>query len=248
MSDERRTALITGAGSGIGRQTAYVFAERGVRLVLVDVDEEGGQETRSGVERFGVESTFIPCDVTRDEQVSSAIDAALERFHRLDYAYNNAAIAGADADTKDYPLEDWDRVLAVNLTGVWLCMKHEIACMLAAGGGSIVNASSIAGLLGYQGGVAYIAAKHGVLGLTKTAAIECAEAGVQINAVCPGYVDTPMIATYGPERAKIWVEKHPIKRLARPLEISQTVVWLCMDAPPFLTGQAITVDGGYSIQ
>lgn len=243
-----RTAIVTGAGSGIGREAAIAFARRGVRLMLLDVDSAGGEKTKSQVEALGAEAAFRACDVTSSAQLAEAFNMLIARWGRLDFAYNNAAIAGADELTNEYPEDDWNRVLAVNLTGVWLCMKYEIDQMLTNGGGRIVNASSIGGLVGYQGGSAYIAAKHGVLGLTKTAAIEFGTAGIRINSVCPGYVDTPMIATYGPVRAKEWIDKHPVKRLAEPSEIAQTVVWLCMDAPDFLTGQGLTVDGGYTAQ
>ena len=198
---EGKTALITGAASGIGRSTALLFADEGATLVLADVDEEGGPETERLVRDRGGTAIFVQCDVAATDQVAALVRKCVERFGRLDCAYNNAGIGGASAPLADYDEEDWDRVIAVNLTGVFLCMKHELRQMVTQGSGAIVNAASLVGVIGYPNLTAYNAAKHGVVGLTRTAALEYAAHGIRVNAVCPAWIETPMVMDQGPAPA-----------------------------------------------
>ena len=250
---EGKVALVTGGSSGIGRATAQVFAREGAKLVVADMDEDGGQQTVHGITEQGGEATFVRADVTAAAEVEALISQAVSTYGRLDCAYNNAGVTQRDyPPTDEYPLEDWHRVLAVNLTGVWLCLKYELAQMRKQGSGAIVNTASIAGLVGIAGRSAYVASKHGVVGITKTAALEYASQGIRVNAVCPGYVRTPMvdyvIRHQGPELEAQIVAREPVGRLGRPEEIAETVVWLCSDAASFITGHAMAADGGFMAQ
>ncbi len=240
-----KVALVTGAGSGIGRATALAFAREGARVVVADVSTEGSAETVRSIHDAGGEASFISCDVTRDDEIA----AAVQTCGRLDYACNNAGVIGTPAPIPDYPDDAWDRVIATNLTGVWRCMKHEIPALLAQGGGAIVNIASIAGIVGFANSAAYVAAKHGVVGLTKVAALEYAQRGIRVNAVCPGFVATPMVAgigiTEGSASGAAVAARHPIGRLGTPEEIAAAVLWLCADAASFVTGSAMLVEGGY---
>ena len=245
-----KVALITGAASGIGRATALVFAEEGARLVLADVDERGGEETVRIVEEGGGEAVFVAADVTAPDQVDNLVAASVDRFGRLDCAFNNAGVGGESASFVDYDETDWHRVIAVNLTGVFLCMQRELRQMLAQGSGAIVNAASIVGLIGYPKLIAYNAAKHGVVGLTKTAALEYADRGIRVNAVCPAWIETPMVMEGGPRPASLpevyeaLAGVIPLRRLGRPDEVAQAVAWLCSDASSFVTGTPLLVDDG----
>jgi NAD(P)-dependent dehydrogenase (short-subunit alcohol dehydrogenase family) len=247
---EDKVALITGAASGIGRATALTFAEEGAAVVLADVDDAGGHETAALVGGHGGEAVFVPCDVAVLEQVEALVRACVERFGRLDCAFNNSGIGGESAPLVDYDEEDWNRVLAVNLTGVFLCLKSELRLMVAQGSGAIVNAASLVGVIGYPNLTAYNAAKHGVVGLTRTAALEHARHGIRVNAVCPAWIETPMVMERGPAPASIPEVYNalagliPLGRLGTANEVAQAVAWLCSDAASFVTGLPLLVDGG----
>jgi NAD(P)-dependent dehydrogenase (short-subunit alcohol dehydrogenase family) len=246
-----KVALVTGASSGIGRASALAFAREGAKVVVADVVEEGGEETARLIKNAGGEALFVKTDVAKAAEVEALVNRAVQTFGRLDCAFNNAGIEGAAAMIPDYGEEAWDRVININLKGVWLCMKYEIPQMLKTGGGAIVNTASTAGLVGYRGGSAYVASKHGVVGLTKTAALEYAKAGVRVNAVCPGAIDTPMmgrITGHRAERAARMASSEPVGRMGQPAEIGETVVWLCSNAASFVTGLAMAVDGGITAQ
>jgi NAD(P)-dependent dehydrogenase (short-subunit alcohol dehydrogenase family) len=248
-----KVALVTGAASGIGRATALTFAREGAKLVVADMNEDGGQQTVHMITENGSEAMFVQVDVTSASQIEAMISKTLETYGRLDCSFNNAGTEGTTmVSTIDYKEEDWNRVLSINLTGVWLCMKYEITQMLKQGGGAIVNTASVAGLVGSRGaGSAYAASKHGVVGLTKTAALEYAKQGVRVNCVCPGVIRTPMMErmlTRNPELEQQYIAAEPIGRLGLPEEIAESVVWLCSEAASFVTGHTMTVDGGMVAQ
>jgi len=252
MAEQRfsgKVALVTGGASGIGRACAQLFAKEGASVVVSDVAVEGGQQTVRLIEEDGGEASFVEADVSKAAQVEALVGRTVETYGRLDYAFNNAGIEGRMAtNTADYPEEDWDRVIAINLKGVWLCMKHEIPQMLSQSGGSIVNNSSVEGLVGLQGTSAYAASKHGVVGLTKTAALEYAQSGIRVNAVCPGLIRTPMVERYSRGDAEIEAQfavVEPVGRMGTPEEVAEAVVWLCSKAASFVTGHAMAVDGAY---
>ena len=243
-----KVALVTGGSSGIGRATALAFVKAGAKVVVADVDVEGGNETVRMVKDLGGEVIFVKADVSKAAEVQALIDKAVRTYSRLDCAFNNSGIAGATASTADYPEDEWDRVIAINLKGVWLCMKYEIPQMLRQGSGAIVNTSSNLGLVGQAELPAYNASKHGVAGLTKTAAIEYAKAGIRVNAVCPGTIHTPMVHGDPHFDEAEWAGLHPIGRLGMPEEVAEAVVWLSSDAASFVTGHTMSVDGGYVAQ
>ena len=251
---EGKVALITGAGSGIGRATALVFAREGARVVVSDVDDRGGNETVGQVRGGGSEATYVHADVTKTAEVEAMVKAAVDTYGRLDCAFNNAGIEGdPGGPIHEYSEELWRQVVDVNLTGVWLCMKYETGEMLHRGGGTIVNAGSVYSLVANPGGSSYNASKYGVIGLTQTVALEYARQGIRVNAVCPGYIHTPMMdrvnTRYGtPEYQAQVLAKHPIGRVGRPEEVAEAVLWLCSDASSFVTGHAMAVDGGFVAQ
>jgi NAD(P)-dependent dehydrogenase (short-subunit alcohol dehydrogenase family) len=250
---EGKVALVTGGASGIGRATALTFAREGAKLVVADMNADGGQQTVHMITENGGEATFVQVDVSQATAVKAMISQTVETYGRLDCAFNNAGIEGTTmVSTVEYKEDDWNRVLSINLTGVWLCMKYEIPHMRTQGGGAIVNTASVAGLVGARGaGSAYAASKHGVVGLTKTAALEYAQQGIRVNCVCPGVIRTPMMErmlTRHPALEHRYIDAEPVGRLGTPEEIAEAVVWLCSDAASFVTGHAMTVDGGMVAQ
>jgi len=246
-----KIALVTGAGSGIGRATALVFAREGAKVVVADVVVDGGEETVRLIKAAGGEAVFVKADMAKAAEVEAMVQKAVATYGRLDCAHNNAGIEGATGRTADYREEDWNRVISINLTGVWLCMKYEISQMLKQGGGAIVNTASDAGLLGVPQMPAYVASKHGVVGLTKTAALEYAKSGIRVNAVCPGVIKTPMLERITGQRAgraERIAAAEPVGRMGKPEEIAEAVVWLCSEAASFVTGLPMPVDGGIAAQ
>ena len=242
-----KVALVTGGGSGIGRAVASLFAERGARVVVADFSPEGGRQTVDAIIAMGGDAGFIHSDVTRADDVAAMIAETVSTFGRLDYAHNNAGGTTEFAPLADTSEDYWHKCIAVHLTGVWLCLKYQIVQMVSQGGGAIVNTSSIAGLFGACNASAYSAAKHGVIGLTRSAAVEYATQGIRVNAVCPGGILTPIVEEYerqAPEASAIFKNAHAMKRYGQPPEVAEAVVWLCSDAATFITGTAIPVDGG----
>ena len=245
---QHKVAIITGASFGIGRATAIAFAQRGAKLVLADWKEDPEQQTMKQVKALGADAMFVRCDVSKASDVQNLMDSCIKTYGRLDYAFNNAGIEGAQAITHECSEENWDNTIAVDLKGIWLCMKYEIPQMLKQPGSAIVNCSSVAGLVGFAGLPAYVASKHAVLGLTKTAALEYATQGLRVNAVCPGVIHTAMIdrITGNDEKVeKQFTELEPVGRMGTPQEIAEAVVWLCSGASSFATGVALPVDGGF---
>ena len=248
---EGKAALVTGGGSGLGRASAIALARAGATVTVADVDEQGGKETAALVsEEAGGDADFVRADVTQADEVEAMVDKAVARWGRLDCALNNAGTTGVSAPTADYTLDDWNRAIALNLTGVFLCLKYELPAMLERGG-AIVNMASGAGLVGFPGLPAYVASKHGVVGLTRAAALEYASQGVRVNAICPGSTRTPMLEGFmgGDEQVeRMMTRAVPLGRLGRPEEIAEAVVWLCSDAASFVVGHSLAVDGGSVIQ
>ena len=242
-----RVALVTGGAAGIGRAAALAFAQDGAKVVVSDINVAGGEETLRLLREAAGDGIFVAADVSKAADVKSLVAATIEKFGRVDCAFNNAGIEGESAPTADCSEENWDRVLSINLRGIWLCMKHEIPQMLGQGSGAIVNMSSIAGVVGFGGLPAYVASKHGVVGLTKTAALEYATQGIRINAVCPGVIHTEMIDRItGADPAMVaqFTEMEPVKRMGTSEEVAAAVLWLCSDAASFVTGHTLVVDGG----
>src|SRR5213596_3407432 len=247
-----KVAFVTGAASGIGRAAALAFAREGASVALTDISETGNQETSRLIEQQAGRALAVTCNVTQTEDVKAALEKTAAAFGRLDFAFNNAGIEPRKpAPTADYDEEEWNRIIDVDLRGVFLCMKHEIPLILKQGGGAIVNTSSGAGIIGIKGSPAYTAAKHGVIGLTKAAALDYAGQNIRVNAICPGYIATPMMDRFTggtPEgRAKV-ISEEPIGRMGRPEEIANAALWLCSDAASFVVGHAMVVDGGQTIQ
>jgi NAD(P)-dependent dehydrogenase (short-subunit alcohol dehydrogenase family) len=247
-----KVALVTGGSSGIGRATAIAFARTGAHTVVADINVEGGQETVRMISGQGGEGLFVQTDVTKSADAEALVRQIVSKFGRLDWAHNNAGFGGDLVRTADYSEATWDQVMDVNLKAVWLCMKYEVLQMLRQRSGAIVNTSSIAGLRGMPRGArnaAYIASKHGVVGLTKVAALDYASDGIRINVVCPGFIDTPMVARGFPtpeDLAPVMAELEPVTRLGTPEEVAQAVLWLCSDAASFVTGHTMVVDGGFT--
>ncbi|ULQ53819.1 SDR family oxidoreductase [Flavihumibacter fluvii] len=242
-----KVAIVTGGSYGIGQSTAIALSKRGVKVVIADIIEDPFHQTLNSIVGAGGEAIFIRCDVSIAKEVQQLIEQTITSFGRLDFAFNNAGIEGINAKTHECSEENWDKTIAVNLKGVWLCMKYEIPEMLKHGKGVIVNCASIAGLKGFPGLPAYVISKHGIIGLTKTAALEYAKDGIRVNAVCPGVIHTPMIdrlTKNDPQAAAQYTAMEPIGRMGYPDEIAEAVVWLFSEAASFVTGTSLTVDGG----
>jgi NAD(P)-dependent dehydrogenase (short-subunit alcohol dehydrogenase family) len=249
ISFKDQVALVTGAASGLGLATAQAFAEAGALVVVADWHEEAARTAAAGIAAKGGKALAIRCDVSKDDEVEAMVAETIEAFGRLDVAYNNAGVQNALAETADATAADYDRVMGINLRGVWSSMKFELQQMRKQGGGAIVNCSSLGGLLGGAERGTYHAAKHGVIGFTKSAALEYGTRGIRINAICPGLIQTPMsdqmVAAGQGDALKAMEKMIPMGRVGRPEEIASTVLWLCSSAASYVTGQSISVDGGF---
>jgi NAD(P)-dependent dehydrogenase (short-subunit alcohol dehydrogenase family) len=242
-----KVAFVTGAANGIGRAAALAFAREGVNVVVADRSEPGNQETAGMIEKAGGRALAVQCDVSRADDVKAALQKTIETFGHLDFAFNNAGVEQPIMVAADITEGEWDRIVGINLRGVFLCMQHEIPLLLKQGGGVIVNTSSGAGVKGIAGQAAYCAAKFGIVGLTKAAALDYAKSNIRVNAVCPGIIETPMMNRFSggtPEGRERVIAQEPVGRMGRPEEIAAAVVWLCSDAAAFVVGHAMVIDGG----
>jgi len=249
-SFKEKVAFVTGAASGIGRATAIAFALEGASVVVDDISEHESHETARMIKEAGGRALAVKCDVSQTEEVKNCLGQSIETFGRLDFAFNNAGVEQKLALTAETTVEEWDRVVNTDLRGVFLCLKHEIPLMLKQGGGAIVNTSSGAGVKGFKKEAAYVAAKHGVVGLTKVAALDYAQSNIRVNAVAPGIIDTAMMQRFSggtPEGYKAVTSQEPVGRMGRPEEITAAVLWLCSDAASFVTGHTMVVDGGQTV-
>ena len=247
---EGKVAFITGGGSGLGQETARVMGRDGAAIAIADMNEDGGKATVSELQESGIKALFVKCDVSDPDSVRAAVDATVAEFGRLDYGINNAGIGGAAAAAGDYGVDDWHKVISINLDGVFYCIRAEVPEMRKVGGGVIINISSILGLVGFGMAPAYTAAKHGVMGLTRAAALDHAAENIRVVAINPGFIETPLLKSGGIEKGTdvydMVLGLHPIGRLGQPVDIANTVAWLCSDEASFVTGMPMIVDGGYT--
>jgi NAD(P)-dependent dehydrogenase (short-subunit alcohol dehydrogenase family) len=244
---EGKTAFITGAASGIGRATAVAFAAEGARVVVTDRVEAALQETAEYVKESGGEVLVIACDVSKPEEIEAAVAQAVNTFGRIDCAFNNAGVENKATPLHEIELEEWDRILSINLRGTFVCMKHEIAQMVRQGSGVVVNTSSGAGIRGVAGGASYAASKHAMIGMTKSAALDYAKQNIRVNCVLPGNIATPMMDRFTAGDIQKAIDLEPVGRLGKPEEIAEAVLWMCSDLGGFVTGASIVVDGGWSL-
>lgn len=240
-----KVAIITGAGSGIGREIAYQFGARGARVVASDINDKGGNETVAVLRDRRVQTIYVHADTSKPADNEALVAAAIEAYGGVDIAVNNAGIAGPMARVGDYPIDGWDQVIAVNLSGVFYGMRYQLPAMVTRGGGSVINIASILSQVGFPNSAAYVAAKHGVVGLTQNAALEYGPQKVRVNAVGPGFIKTPMLDALTPEALKYLESQHALGRLGEPAEVARLVTWLASDEASFVTGAYLTVDGGY---
>ena len=245
-----KVALVTGSGNGIGRATALAFAREQARVVISDIDVGAGEETVRMIQALGAEATFVKADVAEESDIRALVEATVKAYGALDCAVNNAGIEGDVLPIAENPVENWERVIRINLTGVWLSMKYEIQQMLKQGGGAIVNMASIEGLIAFPGASPYVAAKHGVNGITKTAALELMQSNIRVNSVCPGFIDTAMVdrITKPVPEVETAIAMSPSARRGRPEEVAEAVIWLCSYRAPFVSGHTLTVDGAHVVQ
>jgi NAD(P)-dependent dehydrogenase (short-subunit alcohol dehydrogenase family) len=242
-----KVAFVTGAASGIGRATAIAFSAEGARVAILDRIEDALSETADAVRQAGGEVLVLACDVSQPEQIEAAVDRVVETFGRLDIAFNNAGVENKAAPVHEIELEEWDRILDINLRGTFVCMKHELAQMVRQGGGVVVNTSSGAGVRGVAGGASYTASKHAIIGLTKAAALDYAKQNIRVNAILPGNIETPMMYRFTDGDIQKAIDLEPVGRLGKPAEIADAVLWMSADLGAFVTGAAVSVDGGWSL-
>jgi NAD(P)-dependent dehydrogenase (short-subunit alcohol dehydrogenase family) len=243
-----KVALVTGASYGIGRETALAFARAGAKVVMADI--ASNEEALADVKALSADSVFIPCDVSSESAVQALHDSISATFGRLDFAFNNAGVEGVAGPLENSETSNWKRTLAINLDGVFYCMRAQVPIMLKSGGGAIINCASIAGKVGFAQSSAYVASKHGVIGLTKTAALELASKNIRVNAVCPGVIRTPMIERFtggASEMEQFFIQQKPVGRLGEPKEVADVVLFLCSEGAGFIHGQGITMDGGWTV-
>lgn len=245
-----KTAMVTGSGSGIGRSSALAFAREGANVLVSDINTQGGEETVKMIQESKGKAHFFKCDVSQSAQVERLIEKTIQTFGGLDYAVNNAGVSMRPASTAELDEAEWDRVIGINLKSAWLCMKYEIPQMQKKGGGVIINVSSLAGIRGKEGTLAYTASKHGIIGMTKTAALEYAKEGIRINAVCPGLTESGMTAGLDnhPDIAQQLIAQIPMGHMGQSQNIADAVVWLCDHTASFITGHVLVIDGGQTIR